>query len=72
LCHQDRVAVPGVDDLVDLVELEPDATVVTIFPDSNKKYLSTDLCRAEPVGDKYLAAQIDLIGFRAVRHPARA
>jgi cysteine synthase A len=29
-------------------ELGSEATVVTILPDSNKKYLSTDLCREEP------------------------
>jgi len=42
------------------------ATVVTIFPDSNKKYLSTDLLREEPVRDGYLSSETDLIGFRAL------
>ena len=41
--------------------------VITIFCDSNKKYLSTDLCREEPVRDDYLAPGIELLGFRAVR-----
>jgi cysteine synthase A len=41
--------------------------VVTVFCDSNKKYLSTDLCREEPVRDDYLAPRIELVGFRAVR-----
>ena len=45
----------------------PGATVVTIFPDSNKKYLSTDLCRSEPVGENYLSPRIRLRRFRAVR-----
>lgn len=44
-----------------------DATVVTIFPDSNKKYLSTDLCRTEPVADNYLSPRIELRGLRAIR-----
>ena len=44
-----------------------DATVVTIFPDSNKKYLSTDLCRTEPVGEHYMTPRIELERFRAVR-----
>jgi cysteine synthase A len=44
-----------------------DATVVTVFPDSNKKYLSTDLCRNEPVGEDYLTPRIALQRFRAVR-----
>ena len=41
--------------------------VVTVFADSNKKYLSTDLCRDEPVRDHYLTPRVELIGFRAVR-----
>ncbi len=44
----------------------PDA-VVTVFCDSNKKYLSTDLCRVEPVRDDYVSPRIELVGFRAVR-----
>jgi cysteine synthase A len=36
--------------------LGPDATVVTLLPDSNKKYLSTDLVRSEPVKPDYYAA----------------
>lgn len=44
-----------------------DATVVTVLPDCNKKYLSTDLCRAEPVAENYLTPRIELDGFQAVR-----
>ncbi|MBL8900839.1 MAG: cysteine synthase family protein [Planctomycetes bacterium] len=36
-------------------ELGPDAVVVTVLCDSNKKYLSTDLFREEPVREGYLA-----------------
>ncbi len=50
-----------------LEQMGPDATVVTVFPDSNKKYLSTDLCRNEPVGEDYLTPRIKLHRFRAVR-----
>lgn len=50
-----------------LVEQMGDAAVVTIFPDSNKKYLSTDLCRTEPVAENYLTPRITLERFRAVR-----
>ena len=32
----------------------------------NKKYLSTDLCREEPVRDHYLSPQVELTGVRAV------
>jgi cysteine synthase A len=46
-------------------ELGRDAVVVTVFPDSNKKYLSTDLLRPEPVRDTYLTPDVDLVGFRA-------
>lgn len=43
-----------------------DATVVTVLPDSNKKYLSTDLCRDEQPGEHYLMPRIELVGFRAI------
>jgi cysteine synthase A len=43
--------------------LGADATVVTVFPDSNKKYLSTDLLREEPVRQGYLAPDVSLDGF---------
>jgi len=43
--------------------LGSDATVVTVFPDSNKKYLSTDLLRDEPVREDYLSAETELTGF---------
>ena len=51
-----------------LVErLGSDATVVTVFPDSNKKYLSTDLCHEEPLRDDYLTPHTTLDRFTAVR-----
>jgi cysteine synthase A len=43
----------------------PTAVVVTVFSDSNKKYLSTDLLRDEPVRDGYLSPDIEVTGFRA-------
>ena len=43
------------------------ATVVTLLPDSNKKYLSTDLCRSEPERPGYLTPQVELMGFAVVR-----
>ena len=48
-------------------KLADDAVVVTVFPDSNKKYLSTDLLRTEPVRDNYLSPEISLSHFEAVR-----
>lgn len=47
--------------------LGPDAVVVTVFPDSNKKYLSTDLLRNEPVKNGYLAPEVDLEDFNAMK-----
>lgn len=44
----------------------PDAVVATVFADSNKKYLSTDLMRAEPVRPGYLAPEVTLRGFSVV------
>jgi cysteine synthase len=46
-------------------ELGPDAEVVTVFPDDDKKYLSTDLLRDEPVAPGYLTPEIRLLGFDA-------
>lgn len=45
--------------------LGPDAIVVTVFPDSNKKYLSTDLLRNEPAKPDYLSPHIEVTSFRA-------
>ena len=45
--------------------LGPQACVVTLFPDSNKKYLSTDLLKDEPVRDGYLSPDVELLGFDA-------
>jgi cysteine synthase A len=42
-----------------------DATVVTVFCDSNKKYLSTDLLREEPVKPDHLTPDVELLGFTA-------
>jgi cysteine synthase A len=48
-------------------ELEGEAVVVTVFADSNKKYLSTDLLREEPVRHRYLSPKVSLTHFEAVR-----
>ena len=48
-------------------ELGGNATVVTVLPDSNKKYLSTDLCRVEPVREDYLTPHVELDHFIAHR-----
>ena len=73
LCHTLGLAV-GISSGANLLgammlveEMGPDATVVTIFPDSNKKYLSTALCQAEPARDENLTPQVKLDSFIAVR-----
>lgn len=40
-----------------------DAVVATVFCDSNKKYLSTDLLRFEPEQPDYLTPQVEIVGF---------
>lgn len=47
-------------------EMGPKARVVTILCDSNKKYLSTDLVREEPVRPGYLAPAIHFTDFRPI------
>jgi cysteine synthase A len=47
--------------------LGPDAIVVTVFSDDNKKYLSTDLLRDEPTRDGFLTPEIELTGFRGLK-----
>jgi cysteine synthase A len=40
-----------------------DAPTVTVFCDSNKKYLSTDLLRREPVRRKYESPHVEVLSF---------
>ena len=48
-------------------QLGPDAVVVTVFADDNKKYLSTDLMKVEPVKPGFLSPDIELKSFRAFK-----
>jgi len=52
--------------LVAQERLGRDAVVATVFPDSNKKYLSTDLMRDEPERPDFVSRQVQLQGFRVV------
>src|SRR5271157_5395707 len=52
LCAQNKIA--------------PDAAVVTVFCDDNKKYLSTALMHDEPVRENYLTPHIELLGLGTV------
>ncbi len=49
-----------------LEELGGDATVVTVFADSNKKYLSTDLFQEQDENPDCLSRDIELTGFDAI------
>jgi cysteine synthase len=44
-----------------------DAAVATVFPDSNKKYLSTDLLRREPIREHYVSPDVELTGFEVLQ-----
>jgi len=48
-------------------QLGRDAVVVTVFPDDNKKYLSTDLMREEYIRVNYLAPHVELAGLTTTR-----
>ncbi|UCE03088.1 MAG: cysteine synthase family protein [Candidatus Latescibacterota bacterium] len=50
-----------------LEELGAGSTVVTVFADDNKKYLSTDLVGREPAQPGHLAPGVTLRGFRAFK-----
>lgn len=45
------------------------AVVCTVLCDDNKKYLTTDLCREEPVRPGYLSPKVELIGFDTIACP---
>jgi cysteine synthase A len=48
-------------------ELGDDAVVAAVFADDDKKYLSTNLLRCEPIKSHCRDPEVILTGFRAVR-----
>jgi cysteine synthase A len=48
-------------------KLGKDSVVVTVFPDDNKKYLSTDLLHDEPVKDDFISPNVKLDNYRALK-----
>lgn len=53
-------------------ELGSEAVVVTLLCDDNKKYLSTDLVKEEPVQEGYISSDLDFTGFSPIarlEHP---
>jgi cysteine synthase A len=53
-------------------EIGSETVVVTVFPDDNKKYLSTALLQHEPVRSDYLAPHVELMEFDTLRRSCRA
>jgi Cysteine synthase len=48
-------------------QLGPNAIVVTVFADDNKKYLSTDLMRQEPIISSHLTPEVQLMGLSSLQ-----
>jgi len=48
-------------------EMGGDAVVTTVFPDDNKKYLTTDLLRVERAQPDYLTPEIELVSYEAIK-----
>jgi len=48
-------------------ELGDDAVVTTVFPDDNKKYLSTDLLREERAQSDFLTPGVELLSYQAMK-----
>ncbi len=47
--------------------LGADAVVATVFPDDNKKYLSTSLLQDEPLKEGYLSPDVELADYHAFK-----
>lgn len=52
-------------------DLPEGAVVATVFPDDNKKYLSTDLLREEPALPTHDTDHVELLGFASTRRVCR-
>src|SRR6266571_2487942 len=48
-------------------EMGGDAVVTTVFPDDNKKYLSTDLLREEKPQRDFLTPNVELLSYQALK-----
>ncbi|MBB2147487.1 PLP-dependent cysteine synthase family protein [Pedobacter gandavensis] len=42
-----------------------ESCIVTIFSDSNKKYLSTDLMKEEPIKEGYISPEVEFLDYQA-------
>jgi cysteine synthase A len=52
-------------------QMAADAVVVTVLSDSNKKYLSTDLMKPEPVKQNYLSARVKFLDYKPLKRALR-
>ncbi|MGL4347414.1 MAG: PLP-dependent cysteine synthase family protein [Chitinophagaceae bacterium] len=52
---------------VKLKAANPEATVVTVFADDNKKYLSTDYVQEEPIKEYFLSKYIQLLSIESIK-----
>lgn len=52
--------------LIAMERLGKDAIVATVFPDDNKKYLSTDLVRDEATKPDYMSPHVELFGYQTI------
>lgn len=48
-------------------QMKKNSTIVTVLPDDNKKYLTTDLLKKEPVKKDFLSKDVELISYRAFK-----
>jgi len=48
-------------------EMGGNAVVTTVFPDDNKKYLTTDLLREERAHSDYLTPEVELISYEGIK-----
>ncbi|MDF2677862.1 MAG: Pyridoxal-5-phosphate-dependent protein beta subunit [Bacillota bacterium] len=44
-----------------------DAVVVTVFADDNKKYLSTDLMKEQPLKTDYISQHVEIVGIKSIK-----
>lgn len=49
-------------------EYGSDAVVATVFADDNKKYLSTDYVKEEPVKEGFLSSSVELLSYKLHRY----
>lgn len=48
-------------------KLKKNSIIVTVFPDDNKKYLSTDLLKKEPVKKDFISSDVKLKSYKAFK-----